>query len=156
MATLASQWDPEDVLEIGQVSSGIICVGHALAKQRRCNKPIAAANRRQASELLHQISSLDLSSPRIEALLKRLANLLLCESNHQEQISKVTAKWRLRIKEHQLKKAAERESIAKLEAATSNPIAALKGLLALLDFARRNSGVLLWLVGIVVKIFCSR
>ncbi len=107
MATLTSQWDPEDVLEIGQVSSGIICVGDALAKQRRCNKPIAAANRRQASELLRQISSLDVSSPRIYALLERLGHLLLCESNHQDQISVVMAKWSLRIEQHQLKKAVE-------------------------------------------------
>ncbi len=156
MATLPNQWDPEDVLEIGQVSSGITCVGDALTKDRRCNKPIAAANRRQASELLHQISSLDVSSPRIEALLKRLTHLLLCPSNHQDQISDVTAKWSLRIEEHQLKKAAERERIAKLEAATSNPIAALKEWLALFEQARRNLGVPLWLLGIAVKLFCPR
>ena len=94
MSTSVGQWDPEEVLEIGEVSSGITCVGYACSKHRRCHNPIAAEHRAQAANLLNQISSIDVSSPRVRDFLEPLGHLLLCDLwQHQEQLPRVVEEW---------------------------------------------------------------
>ena len=115
MSTFVGQWDPEEVLEIGEVSSGITCVGHAHSKSRRCHNPIAVVNREQATKLLHEISRMDVSSPGVQKSLEPLARLLLCKQNHQNQFPSVVGKWRNQIEGLQIQEAAEREIVADWE-----------------------------------------
>ena len=115
MSTFVGQWDPEEVLEIGEVSSGVTCVGHAHSKSRRCHNPIAAVNRKQATKLLHEISKMDVSSPGVEESLERLARLLLCKQQHQNQLPSVVGKWRNQIEGVQIQDAAEQEIVAAWE-----------------------------------------
>ena len=136
MTSSTIQWNPEDVLEIGQVLSGITCVGYAHSKQRRCNEPISAAKRQQASKLLLQLGKQDISSPEIGVILSLLAPLLSCNrKQHQDQISTVIDEWCHRIEEHQFKTAAERESVAKFGQAKSVGPMILQTWLALLGQA---------------------
>ena len=94
MSTFVAQWDPKEVLEIGEVSSGIICVGYACSKHRRCHNSIAAEHRAQAANLLNQMSSIDVSSPRVKDFLEPLGHLLLCDLwQHQEQLARVVEEW---------------------------------------------------------------
>ena len=110
MASSTSQWNPEDVLGLGQISTGIICVSYAHSKQRRCNEPISAAKREKATKLLLQIGRQDISSPRIVDYLLLLAPLLACNrKQHQAQIPTIVEEWCNRIEGVQLKIAAERE-----------------------------------------------
>ena len=115
MSTFVGQWNPEEVLEIGEVLSGTTCVGQAHSKNRRCHNPIAAVNRERAANLLHNMSRMDVSSPEVEESLEPLARLLLCKQKHQNQLSSVVGKWRNQIEGVQVQEAADREIIAEWE-----------------------------------------
>ena len=116
MSTFVGQWNPEEVLEIGEVLSGTSCVGQAHSKNRRCHNPIAAANRERAANLLHNMSRMDVSSPEVEESLEPLARLLLCKQKHQKtQLSSVVGKWRNQIEGIQVQEAVDREIIAEWE-----------------------------------------
>ena len=137
MTSSTSQWNPEDVLEIGQVSSGVTCVGYAHSKHRRCNEPISAAKRQQASKLLLQLGKQDFSSPEIGESPLLLAPLLSCNrKQHQDQISTVIDEWCDQIEGYQIKKGAEQESAAKFEKAKLVGPTTLQTWLALLAHAR--------------------
>ena len=139
MTSSTSQWNPEDVLGIGQISSGIICVGYAHSKQRRCNEPISAVKREQATRILLQIGRQDISSPRIEESLSLLAPLLSCKrKQHQDQISTVIEEWCDRIEELRFKEAAEREGDAEFELGNGIGPTTLQQVLAMLEGARRS------------------
>ena len=125
MSTFVGQWNPEEVLEIGQVSSGITCVGHAHSRNRRCHNPIAAVNRERAANLLRSMSRMDVSSSGVEGSLERLARLLLCKAKHQNQFSSVVGKWRNQIEGFQVQEAADREIIAEWEEVTRSDTVAV-------------------------------
>lgn len=98
MPPLTALWDPEDVLEIGQVLSGITCVGEAKTHGRRCRRHLARASCQQASKIILRISCMVFSNPRVDDALAPLASLLICKySNHQEQVEEVVERWRGRI-----------------------------------------------------------
>ncbi len=101
MPPLALVWNPEEVLEIGQVLSGSTCFAET-KKVSRCAKPIAVANRQRASKLLLQMSRLDTSAPRVIDTLEPLARLLICNGwNHKDQVGEVVTKWRDHIQTFQ-------------------------------------------------------
>lgn len=98
MPPLDTLWNPEELLEIGQVSSGVTCVGKVGSKDRRCERTIAAADRREASKLLLQMSIMEVSAPGVDDTLAPLARLLICKYPiHQVQVGEVVAKWRSQI-----------------------------------------------------------
>ena len=100
MPLLTALWDPEDVLEIGQVSPGITCVGEAKTMGRRCHHHLARASYQQASKIILQMSSMMVSNTGVDGALASLARLLLCKySQHQEQAEEVAEKWRSRIRQ---------------------------------------------------------
>lgn len=116
MPPLVGLWDAEDVLGVGQVSSGATCVGYAKPKRRHCHHRVAAANCQQASDLLLQISSMNISASGVDHVLERLARLLLCHPwNHQDQVGVVAAKWRDRVQQFQIVAAARLETTVQLE-----------------------------------------
>ena len=98
MSTFVGQWDPEEVLGIGKLSSGVTCVGHAYTKGRRCYRVVDAEHRAQAANLLSQMSRIDVSSPKVKEILEPLGRLLLCDLwQHQEQLPRVVGEWCDRI-----------------------------------------------------------
>ena len=99
MSAFAAQWNPEEVLEIGQVSSGYRCIGYAHTMGRRCLITIAAEDCERAINLLREMSRMDVSSPGVEESLEPLASLLLCTEHHQNQVLFVAEKWRNQIAE---------------------------------------------------------
>ena len=116
MPPLVGLWDAEDVLGVGQVSLGATCVGYAKPKRRRCHHRVAAAICQQASDLLLQISSMNISASGVDHALERLARLLLCNHwNHQDQVEVVAAKWRDRVQQFQIVAAARLETTVQLE-----------------------------------------
>ena len=115
MSTISSQWNPEEVLEIGQVSSGVTCVGYVNSQSRRCRNPIAAVNRERATNILLEMSRMDVSSLGVEESLEPLARLLLCKRQHQNQLPSVVEKWRNQIDGVQVQEAANQEIIAEWE-----------------------------------------
>ena len=115
MSTIFSQWNPEEVLEIGQVSSGVTCVGYVNSQSRRCRNMIAAVNRKRATSIIHAMSRMDVSSPEVEESLEPLARLLLCKRQHRNQLPSVVEKWRNQIDGVQVQEAADREVITEQE-----------------------------------------
>ena len=92
MPSFGAQWNPYDVLKI--VKTRTRCYGRAPSKGRQCENPIALANREKAQQLLAEISSLDPASPNLSRHLQKLAHLLLCQRNHQNQASDVVRQWK--------------------------------------------------------------
>ena len=93
MSTFVGQWDPEEVLGIGQVSSDTTCIGHARTQGRRCRRGIVAKDRTQAANLLSQMSRSDVTSPSVREL-ERLGRLLLCDlEQHEAQLPRVVRDW---------------------------------------------------------------
>ena len=116
MSILTLQWDPEDVLKIGEVSSGVTCVAYASSKKRRCHNPIAAVNRERAAAILHQMSKMDVSSPRVLDSLERVGRLLLCHLRpHHGQISHIVQKWHSQIGGLRNREKATKETVAEWE-----------------------------------------
>ena len=115
MSTFTSQWDPEKVLGIGEVSLGITCVGHAHSENRRCHNAIAAVNRERASNLLQEMSRMEVLWPRLEKSLKELARFLLYKRQHQNQLPSVLEKWRNLIERFQVQEAANQDIITELD-----------------------------------------
>lgn len=116
MPPLVGLWDAEVVLGVGQVSSGATCVGYTKPKRRRCHHRVATANCQRASDLLLQISSMNISASGVDHVLERLARLLLCNHwNHQDQVGVVAAKWRDRVQQFQIVAAARLETTVQLE-----------------------------------------
>ena len=136
MTTSLSQWDPEGVLEIGKVLSGITCVGHAHSKNRRCHNAISAVNRERAANILNQMSSIDFTSVAVKELLEPLGRLLLCLKQHQEQLSNIVGKWRNQIEALQIQEATESEIL------TSGPVALHRGKARLERFPVRDEVVI--------------
>ena len=143
MSTSTSQWDPEAVLGIGQVSSGITCVGYAHSKNRRCHNAIAAENRERATNLLKQMSKMDVSSPEVEKSveksLKDLAGFLLCKNNHQDQSSSFVGIWRNKIKGFKAQEAANRDLIGEWDHIIRSSPAATHQWTALLEESLMNA-----------------
>ena len=95
MDPLVTRWDPSKVLgHIDNRSCNITCVGYARTANRRCRNPIAAENRAKAAMVVTGLSRLDISSPEVTCLLKRLAPLVLCRRWHQDQAVDVVDDWR--------------------------------------------------------------
>lgn len=92
-------WTPSKVLQLGSYSpeKSSTCVGHASSQNRRCRNPIAVANRHRASELLDQLSELDLFCADRSPLLQELASKLLCRRWHQDQAATVVRRWQENI-----------------------------------------------------------
>lgn len=116
MPPAASPWDPEDVLNLGQVSAGVRCVGDIKSRRRQCRNPIAATNCQRASNLIFRMSRLDPSSSELNGALDLLARLLLCKkSGNRDQVGIMVAKWRSRIQQFQVVAAARGEGAVELE-----------------------------------------
>ena len=115
MSTFTIQWNPEEVLEIGPVSSRFNCIGYAHTMGRRCRCPIDAAECQQAINLLREMSMMEVSSPEVEESLEPLASLLLCTEHHQYQMHSVAGKWRDQIAEVQVRAMAVPEIVAEWE-----------------------------------------
>lgn len=95
MDPLVTRWDPSRVLaNIDNRSCNITCVGYARTANRRCRNHIAAENQAKAAALVAGMSRLDISSPEVTCLLKRLAPLVLCRRWHQDQAVDMVADWR--------------------------------------------------------------
>ena len=142
MTTIGRQWDPEGSLGIGQVFSGITCVGYAHSKNRRCQNPISAANRETATERLDQMSKMDISSPQISDHLKPLGRLLLCKlSQHQDQILNVVENWCKQIERMQMQRAAEQQLVAKWEEEFENDPKKIQRCIGRLEEAARCSDI---------------
>lgn len=95
MNPLVTRWDPSKVLgNIDNRSCNITCVGYARTANRRCRNPIAAENQAKAAMIVTGLSRLDISSPEVTCLLKRLAPLVLCRRWHQNQAVDVVEDWR--------------------------------------------------------------
>ena len=80
------------------------CIGHAETQGRRCQCPIAFANRQEAAEILLDITRLDSQSPRLDTKLEQLASRLLCinrRNRHQAQVAAIKREWRQDIQNHQ-------------------------------------------------------
>ena len=143
MTTIGGQWDPEGSLGIGQVFSGITCVGYAQSKNRRCQNAISAANRATATELLDQMSKMDISSPQISDHLKPLERLLLCRlSQHQDQILNVVENWGEQIERMQVQRAANRQLVAKWEEEFENDPKKIQRCIGRLEEAARCSDII--------------
>ena len=95
MDPLVNRWDPSRILaNIDNRSCNITCVGYAKTANRRCRNPIAAENQAKAAILVTAMARLDISSPEVTCLLKRLAPLVLCRRWHQNQTVDVADNWR--------------------------------------------------------------
>ena len=95
MDPLVTRWDPSRILaNIDNRPCNITCVGYAKTANRRCRNPIAAENQAKAAILVTAMSRLDISSPEVTCLLKRLAPLVLCRRWHQNQAVDVVDNWR--------------------------------------------------------------
>ncbi|KAL8825035.1 MAG: hypothetical protein Q9191_004656 [Dirinaria sp. TL-2023a] len=111
MPSFSTFWNPYDVLSID--NSRTRCCGWAPSKGRGCQNPIALANREEAQLLLAKISRLDPASPSLSRHLQKLARLLLCQRNHQNQATGVVRQWENDIQ--QLLSVEEEEEIAEEE-----------------------------------------
>lgn len=95
MDPLAIRWDPSRTLaNIDNRSCNIRCVGYARTANRRCRNLIATENQAKAAIIVTEMSRLDISSPEVTCLLKRLAPLVLCRRWHQDQAVDVVDDWR--------------------------------------------------------------
>ena len=90
-----TRWNPSSVLaNIDNSACNFTCVGTGKTTHRRCRNPIAAENQAKAAILVTAMSRLDISSPEVTCLLKRLAPLVLCRRWHQNQAVDVVDNWR--------------------------------------------------------------
>ena len=94
-------WDPAEILQFEPNSLGLTCIGHAKTQGRRCDNPIADANRQQAAKILLEMARLDPRSPRVDFELEELASCLLCRKWHQDQAGAIKRQWRRDILNHQ-------------------------------------------------------
>lgn len=99
IAMTTPQWSPASVLQLDPNST---CIGHAKTQGRRCRNPIAYANRKEATNILHQMSRRDpFQSQRLDSQLEELASRLLCKRWHQDQAMEIKRQWRRRIVDFQ-------------------------------------------------------
>ena len=85
------------------------CIGHAKTQGRRCQCPIAFANRQEAAQILLDITRLGLQSPELDTKLEELASRLLCinrRNRHQGQVAAIKREWRQDLQNHQALEAA--------------------------------------------------
>ncbi|KAF7596676.1 hypothetical protein BBP40_000598 [Aspergillus hancockii] len=73
------------------------CAGYAPSKGRQCHRRIHERNRRSARTLLDDATARFHDGLSIDDLLEKLAPLVLCKTNHQDQASGLAATWRRRI-----------------------------------------------------------
>ena len=97
----ASQWNPTDVLGIGDIHDNFRCVGTNKSRTAKCNNPIGKARRQEAKEILRDLSVVDVTSDDFEHILGELADFLLClKSGHSEDPMQQEAKlaeWQWKI-----------------------------------------------------------
>ncbi|CAK4030355.1 Hypothetical predicted protein [Lecanosticta acicola] len=94
MATLVTEWDAFQLLQIKNLDTHTVtCVGYAPSKRRRCQNPIAQHNRMAANEILQKLPRRALDQDHLYTHLERLAGLLLCRRNHQDQACTVATEW---------------------------------------------------------------
>ncbi len=85
-----SRWEPSDILNIITETNDISCAG-ITQKGLACRWNLDGEFKEQARTLLFQMSQ---KSPRQTLTdLPRLAQLCLCQKNHQYQAARVVAKW---------------------------------------------------------------
>ena len=139
MSTFAAQWNPEEVLEIGQVSSRFTCIGNAHSQGQRYHLLIPRVNRQQAIDLLREMSMMDVSSPAVEESLKLLARLLLC-THHQDQVLSVVRKWHNQIAGVHIQEIAEPDIAAEWERVTRSSSVAVHQWTARLEQSLLHGG----------------
>ena len=99
IAMTTPQWSPASVLQLDPNST---CIGHAKTQGRRCRNPIAYANRKEATNILHEMSRRDpFQSQRLDSQLEELASRLLCRRWHQDQAVEIKRQWRRHIEDFQ-------------------------------------------------------
>jgi hypothetical protein len=87
-------WDPYIALEIDNPERGFLtCVGYAPSKHRRCQNPIAWANRVCAQKILETLSRERPSVSRMRDYLEEVAECLLCVRYHRNQKYDVVEQW---------------------------------------------------------------
>ena len=88
-------WDPVEVLEILNPDKydSPTCVGYAPSKGRRCQNPIAQANRICAERLLDEYSTKPPDASTIHDALYQVAQSLLCKRYHRSQVEGVVKGW---------------------------------------------------------------
>ena len=94
------QWAPAEVLQLDPNSSSFTCIGYAPSKGRRCRNPIACVNRQESTEILLEMSRLDLQSRRLDGKLEELAPRLLCRRWHQDQAAGMKRQWQCDIENY--------------------------------------------------------
>ena len=104
------QWSPASVLQLEPNALGFTCIGHAKTQRRRCRNPVAYDNRKEAANMLLEMSRRDplQSSQRLDAQLEELASRLLCRRWHQDQAVEMKRQWRRHIAEFQAAETARR------------------------------------------------
>ncbi|KAL9133409.1 MAG: hypothetical protein Q9175_005408 [Cornicularia normoerica] len=113
MAPPSNLWVPKDVLRVDL--SSLTCVGYVPSKGRRCHNHIAAASSQEADNLLFQMSTMNISDPRVDNALEPLARLLICKQGYQDQVAVVATRWRNQIQRHQIIAATRQEPASQLE-----------------------------------------
>jgi hypothetical protein len=83
-------WNPTAVLELYNDGR---CVGYAPSKRRKCSFPIKMACQTACNALVLDLSEQPLDAIMLAPKLERLARLMLCLRNHQNQVEDMVRKW---------------------------------------------------------------
>lgn len=96
----AHRWSPNDVLNIGAIDDAFRCVGLRI-DEYKCTNPISKDNRRRATEIIRNMSSLDVTASDFHDSLDGLSEVLLCtKSKHRlTQRAKFMSRWEKDIKD---------------------------------------------------------
>lgn len=95
-ATLRKTWPTtvsalRDLLEIDG-GSQLVCHGRSLSKKRRCGQIISKRNIQLISSLLNDVLEHE-SFSASESILDRLAHLIMCQRDHQDQAPRRLSSW---------------------------------------------------------------
>lgn len=90
----ANRWSPNDVLNIGAIDEDFRCIG--LRKDGlKCTNLTSKENRRRATQIIRNMSALDVAASEFHESLDELSEVLLCtKSKHRlEQQDRFMSKW---------------------------------------------------------------
>ena len=95
-ATLRTTWPTtvSALRELLEIDGGgqFVCHGQSLSKKRRCGQIISKRNIQLISSLLNDVLEHE-SFSASESILDRLAHLIMCQRNHQDQARRRLSSW---------------------------------------------------------------
>lgn len=88
-----------DLRELLEVDGGdqLVCHGQSLSKKRRCGQIISKSNIQRITSLLSDVLEHE-SFSSSEFILDRLAHLIMCQRNHQDQAPRRLLSWKKILK----------------------------------------------------------